>query len=45
MRKGKERSEKEDVLCAGYLGIWPVIAEIEEKRKGDRRCPRINLKF
>ena len=29
-----------------YLGIWPIIAKIEEKKIRDRyRCPRIDLKY
>ena len=44
-KEEEERLERGDALCVEYLGTWPVIAGIEEKRKGDRRCPRINLKF
>jgi len=29
----KERLEREGVLYVGYLGIWPIIAEIEKRRR------------
>jgi len=35
-RRGRERLEREDALYVEYLGIWPVTAGIEEKRKGNR---------
>jgi len=31
--RGKERSEREGVLFVGYLGIWPIIAEIGKRRR------------
>ena len=30
-KEERERLKREDVLYVGYLGIWPVIAGIEEK--------------
>ena len=43
-RKGKKRGGRkqlgrEDVLYVGYLGIWPVTAEIEERKRDWHRCP------
>ena len=35
-KEEEEQLERGDALCVGYLGIWPVTAGIEEKRKGDR---------
>ena len=32
-KKEEEQLGREDVLFVGYLGIWPVITEIEKRRR------------